>query len=140
MSISRVPATFRDQDYRFSPQKRTRQIACDYCGTIKTWNHNRLPELDGLYLHINEQPKGKRTWRNLQNAYKKGWNATWWCTRCWASQYYKHTDIEEPILDDVRRLLGIVKQEDIDWAGEAKRKFKQEDIDWAGRAKRKWNL
>ncbi len=123
MSISRVPATFRDQDYRFSPQKRTRQIACDYCGAIKTWNHNRLPEIDGLYLHINEQPKGKRTWRNLQNAYKKGWNATWWCTRCWASRYFNFTDITNYVLEAVRRELGIVTQVNITWAVHAKHKW-----------------
>jgi len=59
-----------------------RQYVCDSCKTVATRKSTRCPEYDGEFCHLEEIPEGRRGPGQLEEAWRGGWNATWWCTNC----------------------------------------------------------
>ena len=106
----------RGDDTRLAKDSRKRIIFCCSCN----YKFYRIIGFDGDYIHLPDELKLCTTWEDAQWIMKdmwerKVWNAAWFCCWCWQLLYTNECG-QWISLEDVRRKLGIVQQQDLEIA------------------------
>jgi len=109
-----------------------RQYVCDCCKTVATRRSTRSPEYDGEFCHLSDIPQGRRGPEKLEEAWRNGWNATWWCTNCHILHKWNMcAPYEESQKIKMRFELQILKTSVLNKLYFKSRQYKRDDWSWS---------
>lgn len=130
--VHRKPSSLGRGDARFAKRKvmvegskwAVRQYVCDSCRSTVTRRRNRLPEYDGQFLNLHVLT-GQCGPERLEKEWRAGaWDATWWCTACWAQTKFGYSfPLKDVDQTRVRYLMGILSNAQMAKASYGKRRW-----------------
>ena len=128
-----------NDDFRFAKRKTPdvkkrevhRQYLCDSCKTIVTRKSTRCPEYDGEFCNLEQIQEGQRGPGQLEEAWRGGWDATWWCTNCHILHSWKMSaPYKESLKNKMRFQLQILKTVELDKLQANSMWYKSKDDSW----------
>jgi len=109
-----------------------RQYVCDSCKTVATRKSTRCPEYDGEFCNLEEIQEGQRGPGQLEEAWRGGWNATWWCTNCHILHRWNIcAPYKESLKIKMRFELKILKEDVLNKLHANSKQYKSEAHSWS---------